>query len=194
MKRRLHITNAIDFENSSVYCLDDYSIYINPARDKAKILDTLMVDLEDTLKQYDVKPIFYKCHEIYTGNKTELAPDLLFEINDGSNKWERSTDLSQPLVFKPNLSGIHDRYGIFVAYGPQINKVLVLPTIQIYDIAPTILHMFDAPIHKEVDGRVLKEIFVSSSTFLHKKIRYQEVSMKRAMRQRIQVLKSRNRL
>ncbi|MHA2408187.1 MAG: alkaline phosphatase family protein, partial [Candidatus Ranarchaeia archaeon] len=139
VKRQQLITNRIDYERSSVYCLDDYSIYINPLLDKDTIITRLIMDLKETLQPYEVNPIFFKCHEIYTGNYTDLAPDLLLEIHDDDYQWEKSVDLSKPLVFKPHNSGIHNRYGIFVAYGSQINKGVTLHDIKIYDIAPTIL-------------------------------------------------------
>jgi len=49
--------------------------------------------------------------------------------------------------------------GIFVAKGPRIKKGIKIDGAKIYDIAPTILHIFGLPIPNEMDGRVLKEIF-----------------------------------
>jgi len=53
---------------------------------------------------------------------------------------------------------------IFFACGPDIkqgrNK---LPGLKIYDSTPTILHMFDLPIPRDIDGRVLTKIFKEDS-------------------------------
>jgi predicted AlkP superfamily phosphohydrolase/phosphomutase len=46
--------------------------------------------------------------------------------------------------------------GIFLMNGPEIKRGQV-PFISVYDIAPTILHLFDLPIGKEMDGRPVTE-------------------------------------
>ena len=49
---------------------------------------------------------------------------------------------------------------LFFAYGPDIKQSgQKLPDLKIYDIAPTILHMFGLPVPSDMDGRVLTEIF-----------------------------------
>ena len=54
---------------------------------------------------------------------------------------------------------IRDRNnGTFIAWGSNIKRNFEL-NVRIYDIAPTILYMFGLPIPRDVDGRILKEIF-----------------------------------
>ena len=43
---------------------------------------------------------------------------------------------------------------------------------KIYDLAPTILHIFGLPISRGMDGRVLEEIFKEDSEFAKRKPRY----------------------
>jgi len=54
--------------------------------------------------------------------------------------------------------------GIFLAYGPNIKKGLEI-NARIYDIAPTILYIYHYYIPRDMEGRVLKEIFKDVSTY-----------------------------
>ena len=52
----------------------------------------------------------------------------------------------------------HRSYGIFVAAGPGIREDALLHSASILDVAPTILSLFDLPIGRDMDGRVLGTI------------------------------------
>ena len=53
--------------------------------------------------------------------------------------------------------------GIFIAYGPDIKEGFETNDVEIYAITPTILHLYNVPIPKDIDGRVLKEIFKANN-------------------------------
>lgn len=53
----------------------------------------------------------------------------------------------------------HRKYGVFLASGPGIKKDSRVYGANLLDIAPTVLSMFDLPVGKDMDGRVLDEIF-----------------------------------
>ena len=53
----------------------------------------------------------------------------------------------------------HRRFGVFVAAGPNIKKNEKVYGLGLIDIAPTILHMFNLPIGKDMDGTVALDIF-----------------------------------
>jgi predicted AlkP superfamily phosphohydrolase/phosphomutase len=65
-----------------------------------------------------------------------------------------------------NGQGTHKVHGIFIAYGKDIKKNYKINGVKIYDIAPTILHIFNLPIPNNMDGKVLIEIFESESELL----------------------------
>jgi len=63
-----------------------------------------------------------------------------------------------------------------MAYGPDIRKSgEKLPNLKIYDITPTVLHMFGLPIVKDMDGRALTEIFTKGSEPGERRITYRGV-------------------
>lgn len=53
----------------------------------------------------------------------------------------------------------HRQFGMFVASGPNIKKNEKVFGLGLVDIAPTLLHMFDLPIGKDMDGNVALDIF-----------------------------------
>jgi predicted AlkP superfamily phosphohydrolase/phosphomutase len=53
----------------------------------------------------------------------------------------------------------HRQFGIFVAAGPNIKKNEKVFGLGLIDIAPTILHMYDLPVGKDMDGNVALDIF-----------------------------------
>ncbi|MFD2916807.1 alkaline phosphatase family protein [Psychroserpens luteus] len=53
----------------------------------------------------------------------------------------------------------HRQFGIFVAAGPNIKKNEKIFGLGLVDVAPTILHMFDLPIGKDMDGKIALDIF-----------------------------------
>jgi len=103
----------------------------------------------------------YRREEVYTGDQVGLAPDILFiprrleyfgfgEYEFGSHKVIEA--------MKRGISGTHRMHGIFLAYGPGIQPGTVVENPQIFDLAPTILHLMGQPIPDHMDGVVLSEI------------------------------------
>ncbi len=45
--------------------------------------------------------------------------------------------------------------GIFLMHGPKVRSGK-LEDVGVYDVAPTVLNLFDLPIGKNMDGKVLK--------------------------------------
>ncbi len=56
-------------------------------------------------------------------------------------------------------SGCHRANGIFVVHGPHIRAGQQIEGANIVDLAPTILHTFRLPVPRDMDGRVLVEIY-----------------------------------
>ena len=57
------------------------------------------------------------------------------------------------------MSGVHDKEGIFIMAGPDFKVGAKPRDPRIYDITPTVLSIMGYPVAKDMDGRVLSEIF-----------------------------------
>jgi arylsulfatase A-like enzyme len=70
-----------------------------------------------------------------------------------------------PIIANHDFEDGDDVPGIFVAMGPGIKKdarIMGLP-MSVFDIAPTILHLYDIPAPRQMQGRVLTEILEDSN-------------------------------
>lgn len=123
----------------------------------------------------------FKKEEIYTGPYINEAPDIVTLLK---GEYKFSADLKAKEIITPlnKIQGSHRLYGIFIAYGPDIKQDITIENAQIIDLAPTILHIFDIPIPKYMDGKVLKEIFKEESDCAKRKIKYQKIKIEEKMK------------
>ena len=87
-------------------------------------------------------------------------PDIVLGINDWGCEVDKYSFEGRLLEKKPpsdRNTGSHRNDGIFIGYGPDVKHAAVRP--EIYDIAPTLLYLFDEIVPSSMDGRVLEEIF-----------------------------------
>ncbi len=106
-----------------------------------------------------------RAEDVFHGPYMDDAPDILFARR---NPYDRAITgfASDPLV-RPALTsrekykeyGYHTRQGIFIAAGPGLHSRDRLKEAHIYDVAPTILHLLNLPVPRDMDGRVLLELF-----------------------------------
>ena len=115
----------------------------------------------------------YKREEIYSGPYLDKAPDIIATPNDGYEFFGMH-GFTFNKVITPTFgnSGSHRPHGIFMAYGKEIKKEGKINGARIIDIAPTILHIMNMPIPKNMDGKILKEIFEKDSENAKRKPRY----------------------
>lgn len=206
------ISSLIDWNKSKVLIvpIGDGLLYINP-----KILPPKSQEYDDfinkvanelnELKTPDEDDVFdrvYKKEELYSGEYLGSAPDIILLPNEG---------IHMPIVFGHDneiwidqqntsfFSANHKLHGIFLAHGPDIKQNATIEGARIIDLAPTILHMFGTPIPKDMDGRVLTEIFREDSEMAQREIVYEEDKTKTendrdALKNRIGKLKQKRKI
>jgi len=162
-----------DLKNSKAFMAGTGSIYITEDDEE---LEKEIIDKLENLKDPDtgekvIEGVFKK-EEIYSGHLINKAPDLIILPRKG---YSLVHHLSEVAIKDSGFAKAdHALNGIFLAYGPDIKEGVTLDA-KIYDIAPTVLHMFGAPIPKDMDGRVLKEIFREESELAKNDVKYQQV-------------------
>lgn len=114
-----------------------------------------------------IKAVNYQ-EDIYTGENTCNTPDIIIELNE---KYDSGVELDEliteiPSVLLKTISGYHKPYGIFGAYGKNIQQNTEIKDYNIVDLAPTILYALNTPIDNDIDGTLLTGIFKKS--FLEK--------------------------
>jgi predicted AlkP superfamily phosphohydrolase/phosphomutase len=120
-------------------------------------------NLEDPTSGKKFSAKVYRREEIYQGKYINRAPDLVIQVDDNIQSINSTVGHNQ--IFMEGKGGEHRINGIFLACGPGIKRGTQIKGIRIYDITPTILHIFNLPIPSDMDGRVLMEIFEPDSEF-----------------------------
>jgi predicted AlkP superfamily phosphohydrolase/phosphomutase len=129
--------------------------------------------LKDPGTGREVMSNVWKREEIYHGPYIDDAPDIIFEMIDNYTTMRMTS--ARPFENVKNLSGFHKMNGIFIAYGPDIAKGRSIENASVMDVSPTILHTFGLSIPKNVDGRVLTEIFRDASDISKQGIKFTKI-------------------
>jgi len=110
---------------------------------------------------YDV----FKVDNYYERNHRDTLPDIIVRWRgDAPITGLRSENIGAVTGKSHHeRSGSHRPHGFFIAKGKSIKPGVKLNTGHIYDIAPTILHLFGQSAPPEMDGEVLSEILVNGS-------------------------------
>lgn len=146
--------------------------------------EKLRSEIIEGLREISVKA--YRREELYHGKYLKLAPDIVIRTDDHVNSV--SAKVGYGKEFLEWNDGSHRINGTFIARGPSIKENFEMEA-SICDVAPTILHMFGMPIPRDMDGKVLKEIFKDDSLIARREIKYKEVNEKERIREGIRELK-----
>ncbi|MBC8462007.1 MAG: alkaline phosphatase family protein, partial [Deltaproteobacteria bacterium] len=133
-----------------------------------------LLKVKDTNGQCIVEEVFSR-EDLYEGEEVSKLPDIIFAYKNDSFYYNPSINVgyfpSQEIIydeapeycFELERSAEHTRYGIFIAYGPDINEGEKIQGAENIDIAPTALHILRTPVPEDIEGKVLKEIFKKDS-------------------------------
>ena len=126
--------------------------------------------------------------ETYSGERAGLAPDIVILPRDFW-LWPGLSSSDRAEIFGEKTFNGHSMSGIFLAYGPGIRKGHQLHSATIYDLAPTILHILGIPVPRDMDGKVLNEVFEHDSEFANRPIEYTGTDEREQVRRRVNGLK-----
>lgn len=179
--------HEVDFSRTLAYCspqLTFFGIYLNDKKrfkngavkcEKYEQIRDEIIGKLRKLKTSENAPSIIKDvkkrEEIYSGEHVNLAPDIVLELND---YWIKPYDFMFPNLCINRSHYHHSSKGIFVAYGKDIKGNKKIEDAKIIDLAPTILHTMGIPIPKDMDGRVLKEIFKKGSEPAKREVEFQD--------------------
>jgi predicted AlkP superfamily phosphohydrolase/phosphomutase len=164
--RRESKTGKVDWERSRAFASGQGPIYLNPKNPnntalKSEVKQKLEA-LIDPLTGSKVIERVYAREEIYHGKYLQEAPDLVIDQAKGVHI---PGGIGQRDVFDSprRWRAENKKFGLFMAYGPDIEQAGKIQNVSILDLAPTILHLMGLEIPSDMDGGVLKEIFRKGS-------------------------------
>lgn len=148
-------------------------IFLSPALEAERIAK-LQEDLLQMVDPHTGKALLeaaYTSEVFGTGPYAPLEPHLLLLPNDGitfrrglgnPRLWDDAMMANDPT----RRSGVHQKDGVFYAYGGKFKQGFRAISAEIYDLAPTVLHEMGLPLPTPCDGRVLEELFVEQGKVL----------------------------
>ncbi len=177
-QRRLFLSlDDVDWSRTQVYSMGNFGqLFVNlkgrepqgivaPGFDCEQLLDDLARRLQALVDpdtgQAVIERVFRR-EQVYDGPYAASAPDLMFLTQDMSYKAMGLSDFSSPRVFDPiyGTTGHHRMNGVMIWNGPGvIREGEQYRGARIHDLAPTLLYMAGLPIPREMDGRVLLDLF-----------------------------------
>jgi predicted AlkP superfamily phosphohydrolase/phosphomutase len=179
---------VVDKAGSKAFCntSSSYGIFINDKvrfengvvdkEEYEEVRETLICELTELNDAYTGGKLFehiWRKEEVYNGLFVDQAPDIILLLCDGVGL-PANINRDSYIQGGASIHGYHTMNGIFLAHGPDVKQGEQIADVKIYDIAPTILHMFGLPISGDMDGRVLNEIFKEGSQFAERNVEYIE--------------------
>jgi len=189
---RTIFSTKIDCSKSKCYGLTGGTVSINKSyvadRETGEVFKKRLIDFLYSITDEDngekIIEKVYNRSEIYHGNRIAEAPDLIIIFKKGYEPHIRRKETIEPvkpIKNKTVKTGTHisssSQKGIFVVSGPSIKDGFHFEA-NIVDVAPTILHILGVPVSTDMDGQVLKQIFMPKSRFEKQQIKFQEFHAK----------------
>jgi predicted AlkP superfamily phosphohydrolase/phosphomutase len=143
------------FINAQVVGQDRYESTIEAIREG-------LLEVRDDHGSKVVKAV-YRRDEVYHGEYTRLAPDLIvicegkFQIIAPNEFLFYNKGFDNKLFLSHRWSGRHEQHGICIIKGPATAMNTEMKKCRIIDIAPTILYLMDQAVPGYMDGTVLNE-------------------------------------
>jgi len=163
-QKNFQTINILNLLRELGYYYDIYGIFMT-----GSVVFRLRPDSTGSLRDFEKAITAINCDGVELFNIKPYENKLIVRINDifGDDKRlrvnlpnKKSVSLESIIEFNPGHTGSHsDRNGDFIINGPLIKEGIKIKDITPYDIAPTILSLYDQSIPSDFDGRVLKEIF-----------------------------------
>ncbi|MEW5693779.1 MAG: alkaline phosphatase family protein [Candidatus Hydrogenedentota bacterium] len=104
-----------------------------------------------------IDKVYFK-KEIYSGAWLDYAPDILFEMKNKRYKPLGLADFPSTAIIEDifGCTGNHSHTGLIMIKGPEVNNYgYTIHNASIYDIAPTVLKLFNILPDNDMDGKPL---------------------------------------
>lgn len=192
---------GIDMTKTKAYSTTPFGIRINReilgSEEEYKELRNELIkrlsELRDLKRKRKVIDEVYNRDEFYCGEFLEEFPDVLFLTNGympnlvpGLKSFDRISDRKRRNNEGSLLQGVHtsgrSKEGILIAYGEYFSQGKNIEQVKIWDIIPTILHIFDVSVPSDMDGKVIKEIFRQDSEIAKRPVNYRKFDKKEGNR------------
>jgi predicted AlkP superfamily phosphohydrolase/phosphomutase len=177
-----YIFGKVDWEETTAYSIGKRGgIYVNlggreprgsvPPEQYDEVVSNLKQDLQEVIDPDTGENIISEINtqtDLFFGNHTEEAPDILLELIEGYYPFGYAVELEKPNIISTNdwesmpfATSIEDGDGIVCLSGPDIKNAREGVEFRLRDFAPTLLYFFDQGIPEDVDGHPVTDVFTA---------------------------------
>jgi predicted AlkP superfamily phosphohydrolase/phosphomutase len=177
LEKLSHRSNNMDWDKTRAFSYTPSGIYLNlkgrerrgivePGAEAERLMDEIKERLEDLKDPATGQRVIHRVargHEVYSGPRVELAPDLM--IAEADTRYMCNFNLYRTkAVFEQTSwrSGNHEPEGLVLACGPGIAPKRRIERADLVDLCPTALHLLGEPVPDDIDGRVISEMLVGT--------------------------------
>lgn len=175
------VLRHIDWDNTKAIAVSEQCVYVTAENDseivKASLIKKMKGIVDPRTGEKIIRDVKLK-EDIYHGDYVEVAPDLIIDPEEGYRIYDGIVEDNQWNFTTDGWSGYHKQHGILIANGPDFKRGYTIENAHIYDIAPTILHLFGISIPSDIDGKILTDIFNNSEIVKRKIIHDKKTAIK----------------
>jgi predicted AlkP superfamily phosphohydrolase/phosphomutase len=169
---------GIDWERTKVHYYPTNGFFVNlkgrdmfgvvePGAEYERVRDDLIRRLEgmrDPRSGERLIPVVKRREELFAGRSIEKLPDVFIEFLDRPYD-AFMQDYDVPSVFGKSDwgNGTHRRNGLFIGAGPAIAPGGLVEGLEIFDVAPNVLHLLGFPVPSHMDGRLRTDLFTEEA-------------------------------
>ena len=152
----------INTEKSKAFVLTDTGVFLNhEILNNVEERERVINDITQLLTSSGFVKNCVKAEQVIEGPMLRRAPDIFMILEEGV---KTSLELHPSIVSSPTptngINGDHEHEGIFLAYGPRVEKAGRLSySLSVYDIAPTILSLLGVGVPSYCDGKPIARVF-----------------------------------
>jgi predicted AlkP superfamily phosphohydrolase/phosphomutase len=173
--RKMVLRAEFLWEQSRVYSFNrgnaGYLYFLETEPKKRQATQEHLRSFLESLRDPDTgQQIVKKIHprdSIYHGDYIDRMPDWIVEPTDGysftGDFLPQQTRLFERVRCQKDFHiGMHHPEGILIVYGPGVKQNYPIKGASLLDLAPTLLTLLEAGVPKEMEGRILSELFIES--------------------------------
>ncbi len=106
-------------------------------------------------------PVVKRREELFKGPRLAQIPDVFIDFLDQPyDAFMLEYDVPEVFMKDEWCNGTHRRNGLYIGAGPDLVAGPDVPGLEIFDVAPNVLHLMGHPIPKHMDGRFRPDLFV----------------------------------
>ncbi len=133
---------------------------------RAELIDALLTRCVDPQTGDPIIRRVWTREEAFAGSSMNLAPDLTLELRDfGFISVLRGAAV---LKKRPVVMGTHHPDGVLGVCGPGVRRGQMIDTLNLLDIAPTVMYLLGLPIPEDLEGRIGTGILTDQFLRSHK--------------------------